>query len=154
MAILTKSGDAYVVWPFAETDEFWRENDSRNEELNERPVTDQSRARADAKKVIPCATLQIPADPLPLPPIPSDLPILDTSVDERDRVPMKLIRVAAGDGFLIGLTNHGHVLSIDLNDRGGHGGPALGGMMWFSNQIRERSVGWVYVSIFFIIHST
>ena len=64
--------------------------------------------------VIPCHTWEINKDPIRLPTLP-DLPdFLGTGLLEEERKKeTKLIKIAAFNFYLIGLTNKGHVLKID-----------------------------------------
>jgi len=64
--------------------------------------------------VIPCHTWEMNMDLIELPTLP-DLPNLPaTGLPEKEhRKETKLIKIAAGYGFIVGLTNKGHVLKID-----------------------------------------
>ena len=64
--------------------------------------------------VIPCHTWEINTDPVKVP-ILSDLPDLPgTGLSEEERKKeTKLIKIAALDHCLVGLTNQGHVLVLD-----------------------------------------
>lgn len=100
-SVLTKSGDVYVWWPFTA------------------PLKDVIAARsaamdaADLKAyateggVIPCSTWELREEPTRLPPLPRLPELLLGSAE-----PVKLVKLAALESRLIGLTNHGHVLSI------------------------------------------
>ena len=61
--------------------------------------------------VVKCATWQLQFEPVGLPHVPKDLPALRKGSEG----PGKLIKIAAGDGFLIGLTSEGHVLKMNLS---------------------------------------
>ena len=64
--------------------------------------------------VMPCYTWEVDKDPAKLPILPDlpDLPAAGLSEEER-RKETKLIKIAAFDNCLIGLTNKGHVLKMD-----------------------------------------
>ena len=67
---------------------------------------------------IPCVTWSLRADPLRIPPIPQlpDLESTGVSQEERSKE-TTLIKIAAFDNHLIGLTNKGHVLKFgDLSN--------------------------------------
>jgi len=72
--------------------------------------------------VIHCNTWELLHDLLELPPIPSGLPHIPSLTSEADEIGNKgekekcrLVKIAGGEGFLIGLTNEGHVLRIDFD---------------------------------------
>ncbi|KAF8749144.1 rcc1 blip-ii [Rhizoctonia solani] len=54
-----------------------------------------------------------PTPPTKLPPIPNNLPALHQDALKPD-APPKLVQIAAGDKFVVGLTDGGHVLKLDL----------------------------------------
>lgn len=112
VSILTEAGSVYVIWPFS------HEFDVQNREENRK--LDQKYAKVKAKNgIIPCVPIDIDAEPLALPDIPCDLPDLVARCDEdQERSKPRLVRIAAGDHFVIGLTDQGHVLSIDLSGEG------------------------------------
>jgi len=68
----------------------------------------------DDEGVIPCYTWGIKKDPAKLPILP-DLPDLPATglPEEEQRKETKLIKIAAFENCLVGLTNKGHVLKID-----------------------------------------
>jgi SCF-associated factor 1 len=77
-------------------------------------------------KSIPCHTWDLQADPIVLPPLPP-LPVLRSDQDPET----KLVRIAAMEDSLVGLTNNGHVVKFD-------------GLS--TENIQGRS--WVYASLF------
>ena len=108
--VLTKSGDVYAWWPSGDAFE-----ESYREIMSELDKDESTKAIVpDNMKVIPCHTFEIRKDPLKLPVLP-DLPdLLATGLpEEESRKDTKLIRIAAFDNSLVGLTNKGHVLKID-----------------------------------------
>ena len=68
----------------------------------------------DDEAVIPCYTWELNKDPAKLPILP-DLPELSATglPEEERRKETKLIKIAAFNSCLVGLTNKGHVLKID-----------------------------------------
>ena len=104
---LTKSGTVFVWWPFE--DEINRSYDITMEHMDR--LSDK-RARA-TEGVIPCETWDLHHNPRQLPPIPS-LPMFKNqiSTSERNEDVTKLVKIAAMDNILIGLTNKGHVLKF------------------------------------------
>lgn len=108
--LLTRSGDVYAWWPFGGTlDSNYRETTM---ELNKDEST--SAFVPDDEKVIPCHAWEMKQDPMKLPVLPDlpDLPATGLSEVESEKE-TKLIKIAALDNCLVGLTNKGHVLKID-----------------------------------------
>ena len=116
-SILTESGDVLVYWPgsgsFQEViDEKMEELDSSDDERFK--AATQARPAEAEPNVVPCHSWALHgADPVRLPPIPaSSLPVLGyagLSQDILDQETM-LVKIAALDNNIIGLTNKGHVL--------------------------------------------
>lgn len=75
-------------------------------------------------------------EPLRLPELPS-LPKL-----KRDASHPKLVKIAAGDQFLIGLTDGGHVLKLNLTDINRDTS-----LTELANEFQQRLRGWEYVSL-------
>lgn len=108
--VLTKSGDVFAWWPFEGTIE-----DRHREAMNELDNDESTKAIVpDDGTVVPCHTWEINRDPVKLPVLPDlpDLPATGLSEEERKKE-TKLIKIAAFDNCLVGLTNKGHVLKID-----------------------------------------
>ncbi|KAG1746599.1 regulator of chromosome condensation 1/beta-lactamase-inhibitor protein II [Suillus paluster] len=102
-SVLTKSGDVYIWWPFAAPlKDVITARDAAMDAANQK-------AHATEDGVIPCSTWELHEEPTMLPPLPQ-LPQLLVSSTE----PVKLVKLAALESRLIGLTNHGHVLSISV----------------------------------------
>ena len=120
-AILTRSGDVYIVYPF---DEYARkEHEKRCEESETGLEIEGNR--------ISCKTWKLKCELYKLREI-GDL----TELDQRhgspgSKSPPKIISIAATDKFLIGLTDKGHVLKINQFDSGK------------KTQIKDQN--WVYV---------
>ncbi|KIO32011.1 hypothetical protein M407DRAFT_67253 [Tulasnella calospora MUT 4182] len=145
VSMLNESGTVYVLWPLTEAEEFKRVMDNLNETLDESGEHKASAIEVEGEDVIPCSSLAIAASPLVLPPIPDDLPDLSSAdpASESFEATVVLVRIGAGDDFLVGLTNKGHVLSIDLT---GGGDRAPQGSEWLREQWRtRRRPGWVYL---------
>ena len=109
-AVLTRSGDVYAWWPFNDTFQ-----DRYRQTMDELDLDQSTKAIVpEGGTVIPCHTWEINKDPVKLPILP-DLPDLPaTGLPEGEtRKETKLIKIAAFDNCLIGLTNKGHVLKID-----------------------------------------
>lgn len=108
--VLTKSGDVYAWWPFSDSFE-----DQYRQTMTELDGNDFTKASVpDGEAVIPCYPWEMKKDPAKLPILP-DLPDLPaTGLSEKECMEeTKLIKIAALDNFLVGLTNKGHVLKID-----------------------------------------
>ena len=110
-AVLTGSGDVYAWWTSLGTFStlYWK-----TRRTGVAPVTDH-----DA--VIPCQTWELKTDLVKLSALPDlpDLPATGLPEEER-RKETRLIKIAAGDNFLIGLTNKGHVLQLAGLRQEGH----------------------------------
>lgn len=69
--------------------------------------------------VIPCSTWDLENNPTELPPLPGLPQLTGTNLDaETLRKETALIKIAAMDRSLVGLTNKGHVVKIDLSTEG------------------------------------
>ncbi|KAF8141567.1 regulator of chromosome condensation 1/beta-lactamase-inhibitor protein II, partial [Boletus edulis] len=102
-SVLTKGGDVYVWWPMH--GEVKQLVDARNAAMDEEGLY----PHATEDGTIPCAHWELPTDPYRLPELPR-LPKLDgTNTEEMD---VYIVKVAALDSHLIGLTNRGHVVKI------------------------------------------
>ncbi|KAH9992978.1 RCC1/BLIP-II [Russula compacta] len=112
-SILTQSGDVFVFWPFS--GEIGRLCDEENDTMDERG---DCQAYATRDHCIPCVAWPLRADPLRLPHIPHLPELQNTGVSQEERPKeTTLIKIAAFDNYLIGLTNKGHVLKFgDLSD--------------------------------------
>ena len=100
-AVLTGSGDVYVWWPDSETMGRLRLEAGMT---RVRPI----------KTIIPCRTWKVKMDPIKLPTLP-DLPDLPATglPEEELRKETRLIKIAACNDSLVGLTNKGHVLKLE-----------------------------------------
>ena len=103
-AVLTRSGDVYAWWT----------NEGTFDELYMEIHNPRMGVIADHEGVIHCQTRELKMDPIKLPTLP-DLPdLLATGLLQEDRrKETKLIKIAACNDCLIGLTNKGHVLKLD-----------------------------------------
>ncbi len=109
---LTASGDIYVWWPFGPT-----LSQIYQLKMHEMDAERTKDAHATDFGVIPCAYWDLEHNPTRLPGLP-DLPALSNpkSQDEGGNA-TTIIKIAAMDGFLIALTNKGHVVKFgDLSD--------------------------------------
>ena len=102
-SVLTKGGDVYVWWPL--NGDMKQLVDARNAAMDEEGL----HAHATEHGIIPCAHWELRKDPYRLPELPR-LPKLDEVNGEDTGV--YLVKIAALDSHLIGLTNHGHVVKI------------------------------------------
>jgi SCF-associated factor 1 len=112
-SILTKSGDVLAFWP--SSGEIGRIYDEENAAMDE---VGDCNAYGTEDRRIPCVTWSLRADPLRIPPIPQlpDLESTGVSQEEKSKA-TTLIKIAAFDNHLIGLTNKGHVLKFgDLSN--------------------------------------
>ncbi|KAJ2934851.1 hypothetical protein H1R20_g2272, partial [Candolleomyces eurysporus] len=110
-SVLTATGDVFVWWPFSRPLEQILEE--KNTAFDSDP---DKRADATAEKEIPCATFTIDSLNLTrLPALPELPPLKKTGVEESSPIP-QLIQIAGLEGYLIGLTNFGHVLKFGKLD--------------------------------------
>ncbi|EJD41130.1 RCC1/BLIP-II [Auricularia subglabra TFB-10046 SS5] len=100
-AALTEGGSVYA---------WWHGIGELKERIIEttRALAQENPAPADRERVVRCAIADIPFDPVHLPVLPE---LLRLNGDQRD---VKLVKIAAADLFIVGLTNAGHVLKLDI----------------------------------------
>lgn len=112
-AILTQSNDVLVFWPTS--GEVGNRLTEEEERMNE---SGDCHAYPTSDHTVPCIPVMLQANPLRIPPIPQLPEINDTglSPEERSKETV-LVKIAAFDNALIGLTNKGHVLKFgDLSN--------------------------------------
>jgi len=112
-AVLTRSGGVCVWWPSSGAI-----RGRYNAAIKELDKDESTKAIVpEGGTVIPCHTLEIHEDPTKLPALP-DLPELSrTGLSEEERAKeTKLIKIAAMRYSLIGLTNKGHVLKMEMDE--------------------------------------
>jgi|SRR5712675_1235500 len=111
-SILTQSGDVLVFWP--DSGEVGRLCEEENRAMDERG--DSHAYPTDHH--IPCVAWALRADPLRIPHIPQLPELYDTELSQEERSKdTTLIKIAAFDNHIIGLTNKGHVLKFgDLSN--------------------------------------
>lgn len=157
VSMLTQGGDVYVIWPSEEGAAFQKEARTRYGELgkgNSGSANNLAKA-ANGELVIPCTTIPVSAAPLLLPPIPNDLPDITfettpssegSSAAQTSNDPTKIVQISGAGNFIIGLTNNGHVLYINIADGGA---PLPKGSEWLRTQwALQHRAGWRYVSGF------
>jgi SCF-associated factor 1 len=103
-ALLTQAGDVFVVFPFHGS--FDTEAQSRLPQ----PGGEQSEV-VPTDGEVPCECWDIQHHPTQLPPLPTGLPTLHRSAED---APPRFVKIAAGERFVVGLTDGGHVLKLDL----------------------------------------
>ncbi|TDL23958.1 RCC1/BLIP-II [Rickenella mellea] len=103
---LTESGQVYAWWPF--NDPIREQYNSRMEELD----TQGGNEARPKDGAIPCITWDLPCELVRLPNLPR-LPALGGVEGKRAEDEIKLIKIAAMDNHVIGLTNVGHVLKFN-----------------------------------------
>ena len=110
-AVLTRSGDVCVWWPFHGTIE-----NQYQEAMAELDKDKSTKATvSDGGMVIPCYTWEINKDPVKLPNLPNLPDFPGTGMPEEEpRKKTKLIQIVFSDDHLIGLTNKGHILQMNL----------------------------------------
>ncbi|KAF8555990.1 RCC1/BLIP-II [Imleria badia] len=100
-SVLTKGGDVYVWWPL--NGEMKQLVDARNAAMD----TEELHAHATEHGAIPCAHWELLKDPYRLPELPRLPKLDDTNAED---IGVHLVKIAALDSHLIGLTNYGHVV--------------------------------------------
>lgn len=112
-SVLTKSGTVLVFWPFeGQVHEAYT---AKMEQLDQ----DRTALGHPIDGVIPCSTWDLENNPTELPPLPGLPQLTGTNLDaETLRKETALIKIAAMDRSLVGLTNKGHVVKIDLSTEG------------------------------------
>ena len=109
-SVLARSGDVYAWWPFDGSLEnpYWQTMGELDRDRSTKAIV------SGDGTVIPCHTWAMKKNPVKLPALP-DLPDLrSTGMSKKERKKnTKLIKIAAFDNSMIGLTNKGHVLKID-----------------------------------------
>ncbi|QRW03259.1 RCC1/BLIP-II protein [Ceratobasidium sp. AG-Ba] len=110
-AFLTETGEVFVVFPF---------RGSFDQEAKTRMGEDGG----EQSEIVPqdgevrCGCWDIEHHPTRLPALPARLPTLHRSTDATTQdTPPRLVKIAAGDDFIVGLTDGGHVLKLDLPTR-------------------------------------
>lgn len=145
---MLSSGTVLVEWPFEGT-----LNEKISGHHTERAEDPANRGKdtviPEGSDTLECATWELDHVLLELPSIPTDLPDLGHSYEDDwgnkilpdggDANEVKLVKIAAGDGFMVGLTNHGHVLKIDLKFEEDIG--------QLRDSFRLGLTKWVYVSV-------
>ncbi|GJJ10996.1 hypothetical protein Clacol_005225 [Clathrus columnatus] len=124
-AILSRTGEVYIWWPF---------KGLFKEQIRQHGFETEQRARQGQRIAIPennvveCVTWEITTDPYLLYDVVDELPKLqpDAKPDHT-----KIVKIAAGDDFLIGLTKGGHVLKVDFTGQNeDFTGPAMMRPRW------------------------
>ncbi|ESK97802.1 f-box protein [Moniliophthora roreri MCA 2997] len=103
-AVLTKSGDVLVWWPFS-----GRLKERFDEKMAEMDRDGDKKVLPIEDNTIPCIPWEVEEHPTLLPPLP---PLPDFSEEKSDKE-TRLIQIAGYEDHLIGLTNKGHVLLFD-----------------------------------------
>ena len=110
--VLTKSGDVYAWWLFQGIlkDRYWEAKAQLDKDESTMAILPEHGT------VIPCHTWEIDKEPTKLPMLP-DLPnLMGTGLPEEREKGTRLIKIAALEHCLVGLTNKGHVLKLDGMD--------------------------------------
>ncbi|KAG8925080.1 hypothetical protein FRC02_009944 [Tulasnella sp. 418] len=116
VCFLTDDGKVYIIW--ATKGLFEHQATLKNEMLDR--DGDGHPAKAINGAVL-CTVIPISAEPVLLPSLPLDLPPLlssSTDIDHEHQArtrPPKLIKITAGNNFVLGLTDQGHLLFINVN---------------------------------------
>jgi SCF-associated factor 1 len=109
-AVLTKSGNVLVWRPGGRMYDIIQ---SRNQEMD---LEGDKRAHATEDGIIPCVTWDLEFDPIRLPEIPQLSKLRHIGEDDNNDEETRLVQIAGLDEHLVGLTNHGHVLKITVDD--------------------------------------
>jgi len=132
-AALSSSGTAFVWNPLEGA--VGNAASQRDTEFDNAPDEDMKGMEVDG--VIKCYTWTLEGiEPLRLP----ELPHLDSEATHP-----RLVKIAAGDQFIIGLTDGGHVLKLDLTDIN-----QPNAIKELGSLFQKRLRGWEYVSRFIL----
>ncbi|KZT38145.1 hypothetical protein SISSUDRAFT_782411 [Sistotremastrum suecicum HHB10207 ss-3] len=99
----------------------FEEQIEERDELRCRASNSISNGNGDGVGVVNCWTWEMEMDPDVLPDIPVDLPFLRWEGELGDEG-VRLVDVDVGDGFVVGVTNWGHVLLLRVGENGAIGG--------------------------------
>lgn len=136
-AALTASGSVYVWNPARDhMRAIWGMKQVELDQLRGENGGEDARALAQGSEIQCHTWIMDGVEPLVLPELP-DLCQSDTGAAQ----PASLVQIAAGDQFLIGLTNRGHVVRLDLHPINDPGGLAT-----LREQFRKNLLKWKYVS--------
>ncbi|EJD07301.1 RCC1/BLIP-II [Fomitiporia mediterranea MF3/22] len=108
-AALASSGDIYIWWPLGESIQ-----QQFGATMGQMDAEGDKRAQATAEGTIPCVTWDLHYNPQKLPAVPH-LPELSHTgrvMEKDEEEDTKVVKIAGMDGFLIALTNKGHVLKF------------------------------------------
>ncbi|KAF8315452.1 RCC1/BLIP-II, partial [Clavulina sp. PMI_390] len=122
IALLTEAGSVFVEWPF--DGELGDKVTSHHETLAQAEGRGKDTTLKEGESALKCAAWELDHPLIELPPVPAQgLPVLAKPVGVDDDVPreeLKIIKIAAGEHFVIALTNQGHVLKLAAQpERGG-----------------------------------
>ncbi|KDQ13797.1 hypothetical protein BOTBODRAFT_33233 [Botryobasidium botryosum FD-172 SS1] len=112
-SILTESGSVYAVWPF--DGKLQDLTVVREMHIESEENTDDTPKAIARDNVIPCAHWEADIIPLELPRLPK-LPVLSRDESGTAEAEPRVVKIAAGDQFLVALTNQGHVLKFNLRN--------------------------------------
>lgn len=143
-AVLTKGGEVYVWWP---RKGLFREQ-IRQHDISTEQLSLEGQRISGNNGVVECVPWEISTDPYPLRDVGDDLPKLhpDAPPDHT-----KIVKIAAGDGFLIGLTKGGHILKVGFpEEEGSFTGPPMMRPRWsyVSNEINTLAAHCKMVTIY------
>lgn len=139
-AALAASGSVYVWNPAKnQMGDIWQTKQGEFDQLYGENGGEDARAFAQGPE-IQCYTWTMEgAEPLVLPELP-ELPNLHQGDGDAPQLP-SLVQIAAGDQFLIGLSDTGHVLRLDLHPINDSGGLTI-----LREEFRKKARKWKYVS--------
>lgn len=140
-AALTASGSVYVWNPAQDQmDAVFAAKQVELDQLRGENGGEEARAFARGLEIQCYTWVMEGVEPLVLPELP-ELPNLYKSNNTDAPQPASLVQIAAGDLFLIGLTNGCHVVRLDLDAINEPGGLAT-----LREQFRKKVLKWKYVS--------
>jgi len=111
--ILTESGDVLFFSPFFDENHeiriLYKEDNAAMDERGD------CHAYPTSDNCIPCVHWSLRADPMRTPHIPQLPELQDAGLTQEKSKPTTLVKIAAFDAYVIGLTNKGHVLKFDAS---------------------------------------
>lgn len=139
IAILTEAGHVLVEWPFEGA--LKQKIRTHHNMMSSHPNSGKDTRLPRGSNVLTCAAWAIDHDFLELPGLPGDLPPLNegSNLSESDDPPseeLRIVKIAAGEYFVVALTNQGHVLKMTIQAQE---------LEHLREQFRLGSKNWEYV---------
>lgn len=137
IAVLTEAGHVLLEWPYH--GEFNEQIVEHHNTMSETPNRGSDTRLSAGIDVLNCSTWDIHREFLELPGLPNNLPVLDREAANSDNdEELRIVKIAAGEGFVVALTNQGHVLKMDIT-------PSAESLDELRNNFKNGWKKWIYV---------